>query len=174
MAWNGDGYLAIFRSETSTQTRLLGQRLDAAGNPIDGEPFVIESAGALGSISLAWNGSEYLAVWTSVAGQIVGKRILPDGTVLDSTPLSFVTGAHPDVAALGDTFLLAYTHTQFGEHNRYMFTVRIGADGAVQGTPISHNFPYATWPRVKEIGGRWLVVWERNISHDDFKSWTSA
>jgi hypothetical protein len=43
-----------------------------------------------------------------------------------------------------------------------------GSDGAVLSGPTVINSNYAISPDVQAIGGRWLVVWQRNYWNNDF------
>ena len=58
LAGNGSGYLAVFVSDVSGETRIKAQRLDANGNALDAEPFlIVGGAATLTRPRVAWNGS---------------------------------------------------------------------------------------------------------------------
>jgi hypothetical protein len=170
MAAGNDGFLVVFPSEVSGETRILAERLDAAGNPLDGEPLRLAGGSpSLRNPSVAWNGSEYLVVWENAGegrGQVYGRRVLPDGTVLDSTPLAIMQGNTPDVAALGDTFLVVASFAQTPQL-RFTESVRVSTDGVVLGAPTRLGFNFDVSPRVAAFADRWLVVWERHPTHDN-------
>ncbi|MFL5731583.1 MAG: S-layer homology domain-containing protein [Chloroflexia bacterium] len=173
LAPNGTGYLSVFVSEVSGETRIKGQRLDANGNALDQEPFLIQGgARNLRDPRVAWNGTLYLVVWENSAGlnsTIAGKRVAADGTVLDPSPISIMPGNDPDVDAVGGTFLVAGTHEPV-LHTRYPKAVRVDAAGVVQGTPVIIGSSFAVNIKVAAFGTRWLVVWQHHPTHDNPRS----
>lgn len=171
---NGTGYMAVFLSIVSGETRVKAQRLDSAGNAIDAEPILVMGGSqTLTRPRVAWNGSVYLVVWedTSVSrgfvpGAIFGKRVSAAGQVLDASPVEIMGGNTPDVAALGSTFLVVDTFEQT-DHIRFPMAVRVDTNGAVVGTPASIGGNYAQLPKVTALGSRWLAVWQRSPTHDN-------
>jgi hypothetical protein len=174
LAPNGSSYLAVFVSEVSNETRIKGQRVDADGNAIDQEPFLIAGGSTtFRNPRVAWNGSLYLVVWEDtstprgfVSGAIFGKRVGADGTVLDANAFEIIPGNMPDVEALGDTFLVVSTH-EATNHIRPVKSVRVSGSGAVLGSPVNTGSSYALHPRLAALGGRWLVTWQRRPTHDN-------
>jgi hypothetical protein len=175
MASNGTGYMLAFLSRVSGETRIKAARLDADGNALDAEPILI-AGGSTSFVNpaVAWNGSVYLVVWEDtsigqglVPGMIVGKRVLPDGTIIDSTPITIMPGNVPDVSAMGDAFLVTSTHEPIN-HQRVPKAVRVsGTKGAVLGSPAILGSVYATHTRAVVLGSRWLVTWQNNPTHDN-------
>jgi hypothetical protein len=162
---NGSGYLAVFLSEVAGEVRIKGQRLDATGAALDMEPFLIAGgAVTLRNPAAAWNGLHYLVVWEN-NNAIYGRRVAPDGTVLDPTPIAVLPGNTPDVAALGTTFLVVDTHEPVN-HIRYAKAVRVDDTGAVLGTPVTIGGSFATGIRVAAFGNRWLAAWQHQLTHD--------
>ena len=174
LASGGSGYLVVFRSETSGQSRIVAKRLDASGNELDAEPLEIASGanGYLTNPSVAWNGSEFLVVWQDASanafrGQIFARRVRPNGTLLDASPISIMPGTRPDVAALGSTFLVVADDVPTNPHFRSVYASRVTSAGAVLGGPVFIGASFSFSARVAALGGRWLVVWEVHPSHDD-------
>ncbi|HUS17286.1 MAG TPA: S-layer homology domain-containing protein [Chloroflexia bacterium] len=166
LASNGNGALAVFISEVSGEARIKGQRLDANGNAVDAEPFLIQGGSAtLNNPAVAWNGTRYLVVWEDNT-QIYGRRVAADGTVLDGSPIAIMPGNTPDVAAGGDTFLVVDTHEPTN-HIRYPKAVRVSSDGVVIGAPVIIGASFAVNPSVVGFGGRWLAVWQSHPTHDN-------
>ena len=167
---NGSGYLAVFRSEISPETRIKAQRLDAGGAAIDLEPVTVAAGGSeVTNPSAAWNGSAYLVVWEDAAGnRIYGRRLAPDLTPIDGSPLALLPGNTPDVAAIGDVFLVVSSREQPHEI-RQIYSQRVrGSDGAVLDlSPRAVGPDFSLVPRVAALANRWLVVWERHPTHDD-------
>lgn len=165
----GDGFLVAFRRETSGSQQVMFQRLDAAGQPVDSAPVALGGGSQIGRTSVAWNGSLYFVVW-SESGVIRGARVLPDGTVLDATPIAIMPGITPDVAGLGDLFLVVGTHYPSGNPEvRVPVAARVSAlSGAVlDPTPRVLGILFAQNPSVTACQGRWVAFWQRNLSHDD-------
>jgi len=174
-ATNGSQHMAVFQSQGGGQNRILAQRLDASGNPLDLEPAVLwtTSEGYTGISSsapdVAFNGSVYLVVWT-LNGSVYGSRIQANGTVIDPVPITILTdnASSAAVAAVGDTFYLAYTYT-FSGNQQSLKGVRVNAANlSVIGSPaFIGTTGYDLNPVVRAFGNRWLVVWESQISHDN-------
>ena len=172
-AQDGAHFLAVFRSEVSGESRILAQRLDAAGVPMDLEPIRVATGRGLTDPSAAWNGTHYLIVWESPTegrGQIYGRRLSGDLSFLDAAPISIMPGLYPDVAALGSTFLVVGADNDAHPHQRYAYAVRVSSGGTVLGPRqrIGQNFDVAT--RVAALGTRWLAVWEQDVTHDNPQS----
>jgi hypothetical protein len=173
IAQGNGGYMAVFRSEAANDSRILAQRLDVNANPIDAEPIVVASGSPTNANpSVAFNGTFYLIVWqtdptgTASGRQTLGRRVTPEGVVLDAAPFLIMTGEQPDVAALGDTFLVSNI-IQATSQKRYVQYVRVSGPGVVQGTPTRVDFSFYFVPRVAAFGNRWLIVWEHHNNHDD-------
>jgi len=173
IASSGSGYLVAFRSEVSAESRILAQRLDARGTPIDPEPVLVASGVGRTNPAVAWNGSSYLVVWENASegrGQIYGRRLSASGTLLDPAPRPVMPGRMPDVAGLGSTFLIVAADADYDPHFRYTFAVRMDASGNVLGAPARIGANFDVWPRVVAFGSRWLAVWEQNVTHDNTQS----
>jgi hypothetical protein len=172
-----NGYLAVFLSAVSNETRIKAQRLDANGVAIDAEPVLVQGGStSLRNPRVAWNGSLYLVVWENasvsqgfVPGAIFGKRVSPEGVVLDASPISIVPGNTPDVAALGDTFLVVSSHEPVN-HQRYVKANKVNGDGTVPTSPVQIGSSYALNPKVAALGDRWLAVWAQRPTHDNPRS----
>lgn len=166
-AANGSGYMLAFRSDVSQAQRIKAQRLDVYGNALIVEPVLVASGLSLGAPAIAWNGSLYLVVWSD-GSQIYGRRLHNDGSFPDPAPFVIMPGHSPDVAALDGNFLVVGAHAPSNPHFQFPFGVRVrGSDGAVLGSPIQLGQYFARVPRVAALGSRWLVVWQRNVTHDN-------
>ncbi len=170
-----DQYLVTYRAEAGNGTRVLAQRVDAFGVPLDPEPIVVASASHLSLFAggAAWNGSVYLVTWSdSTQGRIFARRMLPDGTFLDASPIPVLLGGGADVAALGDDFLVTGLRAPFNPQYVFSYGARVhGIDGVVLDDPaIGIGSSFATRARVVTLGGRWLVVTERHWTHDENQS----
>jgi hypothetical protein len=164
-----NGFLVAFRSHTSGLQEIQVQRLTPAGIALDPEPIVLASGPSLESPAAAFNGSVYFVVWSEGA-TIFGKRILPDGTVLDPTPIQIMGRFSPDVAAVGDIFLVVGIDLLNNNVERQVPVARrvSGATGQVLD-PQSRQLGgiFVRNPRVIGCDGRWLVFWQRHSTHDN-------
>lgn len=172
LATSGDGYMVVYRSSTATRGRVLAQPLDAAGNPRTAEPLELDAADSVdspGYPAVAWNGSVYLVVWNNASG-VVARRLQPGGAPIDPAPIVVLNpgfGA-TDVEALGGDFLVV--GLRCGINCQYVFPIAArvrGADGLVlDASPIQMGGTFCSSPRLAVLGGRWLLVWQANASHD--------
>lgn len=177
-----DVNLLVFLSADAAETRVVFQRIDGHGQVLDPEPVVV----AGGSFTYtdpvaAWNGSVWLVVWEDTTGGAfnggaLAARVLPDGTVLDTTPIEVVEGNDPDVAALdvvdGD-FLVAATQ-ETSNDIRTLYGQRVGSDGTLVGGKTFLGVNYALSPSIAGFDDRWVVMWHRKPSHDDPKDYLAA
>ena len=172
LATSGSGTMMVYRSSTSSQARILAQPFDAAGNPLTPEPVELDAGDASsgpGYPAVAWSGSAYLVAWNNASG-IVARRLQPNGTPIDATRLVMSPGFGPvDVEALGGNFLVV--GLKCGINCQYVFPIAArvrGSDGVVlDSSPIVMGGTFCSNPRVVTLGGRWLLAWQANVTHDD-------
>ena len=182
----GDGTnLLVYWSRVSGSGRILAQRIDDGGSPLDLEPIEVASGPipgigvpTLGEPGAAWNGSVFLVTWSDGV-QIYARRMLPDGSFVDSEPLTVMDGFDPDVAAVGPNFLIA--GLDFLQDNpQWQATHVMRVDGVTgmnldpEPNALGGFVIFARNPRVEAWGDRWLVVWQTNISHDEPGASTKA
>jgi PKD repeat protein len=167
--------LTVFLSELSGSRRIVAQRLGLDGVPLDLNPFEIASGPDLGTPRVGFDGFRYLVVW-SENDQILGRRVASNGTVIDTAPLTIMTGRSPDVTGQGGTFLVVGTRPTISVHFFHPFSMRVrGNDGAtLDPEPVILGQYFARNPRVTTFAGRWLATWQRNISHDDPQAYLMA
>jgi len=167
--------LAVYLSEHSGVRKLVGQRLDAVGNVLDPEPFEIASGTGIGTPHVGFDGTRYMVVWPD-GGQSWAKRVRPDGSLIDATPLAIMDSESPDVAGLNGTFLVVGTRPTISAHFFHPFSMRVdGATGlTLDPAPVLLGQYFARYPRVIAFDGRWLATWQRNVTHDNPNSSTYA
>jgi PKD repeat protein len=172
-AVGSNGYMLVYRSDISGLNRVMAQPLDAAGNPTTPGPLTLaqgDTSAGLGSPTVAWSGSVYLATWADASG-IVAQRLRQNGTAIDPAPFAVMPGFGPvDVAAQGGVFLVI--GHQIGFSNPEVVSPVVarvrGSDGVVldpAGRPVGGSF--TTSVAVTTLGGRWLAAWEQHPSHDN-------
>ncbi|MDM7914058.1 MAG: hypothetical protein QUU85_02170, partial [Candidatus Eisenbacteria bacterium] len=169
-ARNGNEVLAVFVSQGGGTTRILAQRVDASGNPIDAEP--VEVASAVETMryppAVTWNGTYYLVVWAQ-GGSVLGRRLNAGAAPVDPAPVTLLTdsASAPAVGAVGSSVLLAYTFTFSGDQN-YLKGVRVDLSNmSLIGSPAQIG-PGLVIPgvRIADFGGRFFVVYEDQGNHD--------
>lgn len=172
VVWNGQSFLAVFKSETSAGQRILAQRISSSGVAIDLQPVQIipPQNALLGAPRVDWNGNEYLVVYghgkALRAIRLDANLGLLDPAPFDVMPISGNLTA--DVAALGADFLVVGVNNPTQEHVVSVFGRRVSAAGALlDATPIVMGASYAVQVRAIALGGRWLVAYRRNASHDN-------
>ena len=180
VATSGSGYMMIYRSSTATRNRILAQPLDAAGNPLTAEPVELDAADSInypGYPAVAWNGSAYMAGWNNASGVVV-RRLQPNGTPIDTAPILVMNpGFGPaDVEALGSDFLVVGLRCGFNCQYVFPIAARVrGSDGVVlDSSPIQMGGTFCSSPRLAVLGGRWLLVWQANSTHDNCSASTLA
>jgi PKD repeat protein len=174
VAAGADGYLMVYWSRTATTSRILAQPLDAAGNPLTAEPTELEATVSFyypGPPAVAWNGSSYMVAWHNADG-VVARRVQPDGTPIDASPILVLDPGFGtvDVEAVGGDFLVV--GLRCGIHSCeiiYPIAARVrGSDGVVlDPTPIAMSGQFSSDPRLTVLGERWFLVWRSNITHDE-------
>ncbi len=179
VATSGSGYMMAYRSSATTRSRILAQPLDAAGNPLTAEPIELDaSTDAInypGYPAVAWNGSVYMVAWSNASG-VVARRVQANGTPVDAAPILVMSPGFgpPDVEALGSDFLVV--GLRCGINCQYIFPIAArvrGSDGVVlDSSPIAMGGTYSSSPRLAVLGGRWLLVWQANATHDNSIAYT--
>jgi hypothetical protein len=174
MATSGNGYLAVFRSELSFKSRIMGQHLDATGAPVEQEPFVIADWGTNNNPSVAWSGSDYFVVWDAVPNpdittskQTFGRFVPAVGAPV-ATEFFIMNGEAPDASGLNSSILVTNIIQQSSQIRRTQF-VRVSSSGTLVGTPVQFTVggSYNYSPRAAAFGSHWFAVWEAHNNHDD-------
>ena len=170
-----DVNLAVFISADADETRVVFQRIDGTGAALDLEPVVLAGGNDHYTRPVAaWNGAEWLVAWEDITGGtgnggVLAMRVLPDGTVLDASPIAVLDGNGPEVGALavvdGD-FLVAASQLTSNDI-RTLYGRRVDTDGTLlDAAALFLGVNYAVAPSVKGFDDRWLVAWHRRPSHD--------
>jgi hypothetical protein len=90
-----------------------------------------------------------------------------DGSVIDASPIAVMPGIQPAVEAVGSTFLVADVNSPTDPHFRYTYVARVSAAGAVIDAPQRIGNSFDSAPHIAAVGGRWLVVWNQAVTHDN-------
>lgn len=168
LASDETGSIAVYLSQTGIESRVLAQRIDAAGNAIDPEPIeVVSGEDKIRNPAVAWNGTEYLVAWED-ANAILARRLDSNLDRLGAGPFQVMPGNGPGVAAVGDVFLVVATYENPPEIRR-VYSARVrGSDGAVLDVqPHVVGGSYSPAARVAAFSDRWIVTWEQHPTHDN-------
>ena len=112
VAWNGTTFLVTWWESAGDQppyiaTRIMARFINPANAQSSPPAFVVESAENPKWVEcpvVDWSGTDHLVAWEHCPGEgslrhVAGKRILPDGTILDPLPI--------EISSAGDNSWLA-------------------------------------------------------------------
>jgi hypothetical protein len=160
LAAGSTGQLLVYRSAISGEQRILAHPLDSSGQALTSEPIPL-AAGDVDAPRVAFDGDNYLVVWSNGAGAVLGRRVAQDGTVLDAAPIAVLSGAAPDVAGRSGQFVVAATH------GGGAYAARVGGDGVVIDTPpLLLRTPVTGGPRAASLGTYWVIAYEYTATAD--------
>lgn len=139
VAFDGTNYLVVWEDQRSGYSYdIYGARFTQGNQLLDGSSFVIsEAAGDQRRPEVAFNGTNYLVVWSDLRGgsnfDVYGARVTPAGGVLDPGGIAISAAAadqdDPAVSASGSTWVVAWRDGRNGTDN--IFAARVGAGGNV-------------------------------------------
>jgi len=178
VAWNGQNWLVTWITKRRTNqfnTDILAVRVAPDGRVLDSTPIPIyitpASVGDPSYVTVASDGVNWTVVFgeASFGSRIVGVRVAPDGSVIDTTPR--VLFQDTDFTAPGEADI-AYSNNQF----LLVWAITLGSEGAVRARRISNNLdpigsPFAVnlfnpssarTPRVASDGTNFLVTWRED------------
>jgi len=126
---NAANAVAVWDEKISTQHQVFVTPF-ASRMPLDPAGIQISSTGDNVHPAIAFNGTNYLAVWTRTIGsdsQIVFRRISPEGIVLDGQDVVIGEGdGNSRVASDGHSWLVMWPRYGFG-----LQAARVSAEGVV-------------------------------------------
>lgn len=167
VAFDGTNHLVLWADDRNG-TELRAARVGATGEVLDKVPIEVTSTPEPESApDVAFNGTDYLAVWTRSAppsAEIRAARISTAGVVKDPSGILISASSNqgsPTVAALGSGFLVAWVG-QAGESSDILGK-RVAADGSLlDGGPIMIGTGpnEQTAPSASSDGKNYFVVWE--------------
>jgi hypothetical protein len=144
-----------------------GQILDGSGirmsktfaAPGSGGPTAVQAA-TLG-VDVAYGATSYLVAW-SEPGQLLARRVAPDGTILDATPLRIASGTGDfraaRVASNGSNWVISWIWKPSGSNEVRAAVVRF--DGTIAKRLTVSNVVYtASTDDVGSDGTGYLVAW---------------
>jgi len=161
-------------SSTAYYSDIYGARVSASGALLDPVGFLVcTNSGSQLRPAVAADGTNYLVVWQDYdlgGGDILGARVDPGGTVLDTNAIvishAVNSQASPTVAGGENGFLVAWQDYRDSGTNNYaarIYAARVQGDASVldpEGVPLSSTDGGQHFPSVTTWHGDWLVVWQ--------------
>ncbi|QDU69246.1 hypothetical protein [Engelhardtia mirabilis] len=170
-AENGDVRLAVWVSRSAGQSRILAQRFDQNGSPIDSDATLVNQDSELvnSKPSVVWNGSHYLIVWLDGGRTVRGKRLDAGLQPVDATPVALMTqmdGAPSVGSHNGDYLVAASRITSLDISTLYGLRIDGQAWTPLDPTPFVIAPNYSTNPVVAALGGKYLVAYDNVGCHN--------
>jgi len=177
IAAGSDGYLAVWHDTRGTDSDIFATRISSTGVVLDQASIAVcQCSGDQLDPAVAWNGREYLVVWSDRRGafqNIYAARVRPTGEVIDKQGicLSGTTAiqAFPRVASDGSGWEVVWQDSRGGTQDIY--GCKFGGDGSVGramgiSTQSGNNEEN---PDIAYNGSNFLVVWrdQRNSATTD-------
>lgn len=163
--------LVTFSVSSDEGSDIGALRIGPDGSRLDTSVIFISNATLTGESAVAWNGKEFLVVWTDSHGgaatpDIYGARVKEDGTLLErgGFPVGAAPGMQrtPAVTWTGRRFLVVWGDMRSGT-GWDIFGARVRSDGRVDdpaGIPISTAPGDQRFPGVAHHDSKSLVVWD--------------
>jgi hypothetical protein len=180
IAYDGTNYLVVWQDYRNEDYDIYGARVEQSGILIDTAGFAISTAiGFQRKISLAFDGTNYLVVWTDYRNgnyDIYGARISQSGTVLDSNGIAISiavkTQQSPSIV-FGDTnYLVVWVDLRDSTTNLSdIYGARINQGGIVLDTisiAVSTAGQWQHHPSIAFDGTNYFAAWDdrRNGNYD--------
>jgi len=173
IAYDGTNFFVVwhdFRDSATNGPDIYGARvtpdgtvLDPAGIPISTFANADPSPGAQYVPSVAFDGTNYLVVWTAHRDpdpdyEVYAARVTPDGTVLDPGGIQITSGASPlrmpSIVFDGTNYLVVWRTA--GSQIR---AVRVSTSGANLDSPTGFFIGNGFYPYVAFDGTNYMVAW---------------
>ncbi|OJT18372.1 hypothetical protein BO221_40580 [Archangium sp. Cb G35] len=163
--------LVTFAVSSDEGSDIGGLRIGPDGSRLDEFVLFMSESVVTGEPAVAWNGKEFLVVWTDSSGgvdtpDIFGARVKEDGTVLDRDgfPIGVASGAQrtPAVVWTGRRFLVVWGDMRNGT-DWDIYGARVRSDRRVDdpmGIPISTASGDQRFPGVAHHNWKSLAVWD--------------
>jgi hypothetical protein len=185
VAFDGSNYLVAWDQRSKEcgcpeprPQGVMAVRLDTKGNRIGSllGPFS-DTAWPLVPPALAFDGTNFLLVWTDAraepsGGDIYGTRLRRDGVPVDTVPFPISAGpgtqTTPSVAFDGTRYLAVWSDNRADPNSTDVYGARVRRSGAVldpDGIPISTAPNPQTAPEVT-ANGPFLVAWSDQRTDD--------
>jgi hypothetical protein len=173
LAFDGARCLVCFVSRADDGlTGIAGVFVSPATGQADGAEFPVTTPGDQSTPALAFNGTDYLAVWAQAQSGaqehgVLATRISRTGAVLDADGIALrdVTSLHPAVGTDGLNFLVLWADTRSGTADIYGNRIspagqRLDGDEVTGGFALTASAGRAEFaPTVTFLDGEYVVAW---------------
>ena len=168
VASDGNSFLVAWETNVTGPWGVRFTRITGDGIVLDSSGVMLNQEGDVARTpSVAFDGTNYLVTWSGGAGlaDIEGKRVSPDGVVLDRTPIAVSSAPdvqeQPQVAYDGVNYVAVWQDLRSGSYDVY--GARIAPDGTVldpDGFPVCHAENNQEVPGLAAGPGNLLVAWQ--------------
>jgi len=172
IAWSGKRYLVVWSDRRGgPMANIYGARLDAAGNLMDKQGFIIAAhTEYMFSPAVAASPGGFLVTWDDRRGgtyyDIYGARVADSGSVLDPKGIAISTASSNQrgsaVAHDGTNFFVVWTDLRGGSY-KGIYGTAVSAGGAVLntgGVQVAQSGVHRHRTRIAWDGTNYLVVWD--------------
>ena len=170
------GFVAVYKDLDSYGYRILAQPLDTAGHAA-GAPVVIgQYDNYATSPQIAFNGEVYMVVWygnqsPSGAG-VYMRRLDVAGQPIDPAPVYVTNQYSPDIAAVGNTFLVASHYSNYSYSGFTQWRKFDSAGTQIASAPLQrYALAMLRQLQVLAVGNRWAIITQ---THGSYTSSDSA
>jgi hypothetical protein len=170
LAFGGATSLAVWSdySAEAPLAAIYGARLSPANKVVGAAPIPISigrAGGYKANVDVAFDGRNYLVVWQDFASgqglKVFGSRVTPDGTVLDTTPITIAyEGSQPAIAFDGANYMIAWWAYVAGD--RIVYVTRVSPSGNVldpAGIAVANERYAVPTVAIGFNGTTYLVAW---------------
>lgn len=159
VASDGTNYLVVWSDSRTGGPSIYAIRVGPQGALLDSSAIrVSATAGWQNSPLVAWNGSSYLVIWVG-QNTPVGRRVSPDGTILDNADIMLPAPQQiSSIASNGSDFLIVGSKSY-----QDIEAARISGAGIpldTTGILISSAGGSQFYPRATFDGTNYFVVWQ--------------
>jgi hypothetical protein len=162
VASDGDGYFAVWYDPRSGSPAIVGTRLTANGEVLDGTGILIARNASVASRTVVWSGTSYVVLWND--GQTVfAVRVTRDGRV-EGPPRVIAANAQTrmESAVASNGSRIVVTYMSLGAGTPDIRAAILDSDAnVVADILLADSSVNRSIPAVAASRDQFLVVWER-------------
>ncbi len=159
----GTGFFAVYRDIATGVYRAC--RITSTGQNLDPGGITLGSSASTAygyHPAVAFDGTNFLAVWPESDGEIYGVRANTTGGVVDGTPIKITTGAAtkirpPSIAFDGTNYVIAWRNL-----SDEIKVARVSTSVVIQDTASGIKLGNGFYPWIATNGTNYLVIWHAN------------
>ncbi len=180
VASDGSDFLVVWRDDRNSgvpwNSQVYGARVDGEqGQVLDASGIVITQGWVSGGPAIAFQGNTYVVVWTAedlvFGDNVKGRRILPNGMMLDPTPLDiggleFSSSATPTLSSNGAGLLALWNESGNSNSTGGLYATRFIA--------TAEAVAFSGTVRNKRVGAKRASPVLSSNGHDYFLAWKGS